>query len=77
MIFKPRHKRKSYNIYLLLNDQQIDQVKETVFFLGVLLDENLTWKLKMSHLANQVSKSLGIIHKSSFSLWSLPLRALY
>ena len=29
MVFKPSQKRTSYNIQILINDQQIDQVKNS------------------------------------------------
>ena len=67
MVFKPSQKRTSYNIQILANDQQIDQAKETVF-LGVIIDEQLNFQSEISHVANKISKSIGIIHKSSFYL---------
>ena len=72
IVFKPNQRRRSYNFQILINEQQIDQVKETVF-LGVIIDENVTWKSEISH----VSKSIGMIHKSSFYLSSYSLRVLY
>ena len=41
------------------------RVSETMF-LGVLLDDNLTWKPHISLVANKISKSIDIIHKYSF-----------
>ena len=76
MVFKPSQKRKSHDIQLLINDYKLDQVKETIF-LGVVLDENLNWKSEISHVANKVSKSIGIIHKSNFYLSTNSLRTLY
>ena len=76
IVFKPNQKRRSYNFQILINKQQIDQVKETVF-LGVIIDENVTWKSEISHVANKVSKSIGMIQKSSFYLSSYSLRVLY
>ena len=76
MVFKPSQKRTRYNIQILINDQRIDQVKETVF-LGVIIDENLNWKSEISHATNKISKSIGIIHKSSFYLPTKTLRTLY
>ena len=76
MVFKPRQKRTSHNIQLLINGQQIDQAKETVF-LGVVIDENLNWKSEISHVANKVSKSIGIIRKSSFYLLTKSSQVLY
>ena len=76
MVFKPSQKRSSVKIQLLINGHKLDQVKETIF-LGVMLDENLNWKSEISHVANKVSKSVGIIHKSSFYLSTKSLRTIY
>ena len=76
MVFKPSQKRKSHDIQLLIKDFKLDQVKETIF-LGVILDENLNWKSEISHVANKVSKSIGIIGKSHFYLSTKSLRTLY
>ena len=76
MVFKPSQKRKSHDIQLFINDYKLDQVKETIF-LGVILDENLNWKSEISHVANKVSKSIGIIRKSNFYLSTKSLRTLY
>ena len=46
-------------------------------FLGVLLDDNLTWKSHISLTANKLSKSKGIIHKSRFFLSTHSLGTLY
>ena len=72
MVFKPSQKRKSHDIQLFINDYKLDQVKETIF-LGVILDE----KSEISHVANKVSKSIGIIRKSNFYLSTKSLRTLY
>jgi len=76
MVFKPSQKRKSHDIQLFINDYKLDQVKETIF-LGVILDENSNWKSEISHVANKVSKSIGIIRKSNFYLSTKSLRTLY
>ena len=41
------------------------RVSETMF-LGVFVDNNLSWKSHISLLASKLSKSIGIIHKSRF-----------
>ena len=46
-------------------------------FLGVFLDDNLTWKSHISLSASKLSKSIGIIHKSRFFLSTHSLRTLY
>ena len=57
MFFKSRKKLQELNLQVYINDQQIEQVNETLF-LGVVLDENLTWKAHISHIANKISKSI-------------------
>ena len=34
-------------------------------FLGVLIDENLTWQPHISHISTKISKSIGILYKAS------------
>ena len=72
MVFKPRQKRSICNIQISIDNQNIVEVKETNF-LGVILDEKLNWKSEISHVANKVAKSIGIISRCHFFLpkWSL------
>ena len=51
-------------------------MKETVF-LGVILDEHLSWKPYILNVSRKTSKSIGIIYKSSFCLPKTSLRSLY
>ena len=76
MEFKPRQKKHSSNFSVVINERTIAQVNETAF-LGVVLDENLTWKSHISSLAIKISKSIGIIFRSSFFLSTSSLRMLY
>ena len=76
MVFKPWQKKQSFEFQLFINEQPILRVSETMF-LGVLLDDNLTWKSHISLTANKLSKSIGIIHKSRFFLSTHSLRTLY
>ena len=76
MIFKPRQKTRHPDVQLTLKNRSIEQVNETVF-LGVILDETLSWKSHISHVANKISKSIGIIFRSSFYLFDISLRILY
>ena len=76
MVFKPRQKRSICNIRINIDNQNIVKVKQTDF-LGVILDENLNWKSEISHVANKVAKSIGIISRCSFFLPKSSLRMLY
>ena len=44
--------------------KRVDHIK----FLGVLFDENITWKNDINLIENQISKSLGILHRAKFLL---------
>ena len=76
MVFKPWQKRQSFEFQVSINEQPILRVSETMF-LGVFLDDNLTWKPHISLSASKLSKSIGIIHKSKFLLLTQSPRTLY
>jgi len=59
-----------------IDEQPIPRVSETMF-LGVFVDDNLSWISHISLLASKLSKSIGIIHKSKFFLSTHSLRILY
>ena len=56
--------------------QLLKQTKVTKF-LGVYLDEHLTWKHHISFLLKQIAKSVGIIFRSRFHPSSRTKLALY
>ena len=64
IVFKSRQGRQPLDLNLEINKCSLNQVSEVVF-LGVVLDEHLSWK---SHIARKISKSIEIIFKSSSCL---------
>ena len=48
---------------LKINHQSIKR-ETAIQFLGVLLDENLTWRSHISCIENKISKNLGILYKA-------------
>ena len=76
MIFKPRQIELVNDLSITLNGHIIDRVKE-VAFLCDILDEHLSWKPHISQVARKISKSISIIHKTSFSLSKSSLFKLY
>ena len=76
MVFKPWQKRQSFEFQVVINERPILRVLETMP-LGVLLDDNVTWKSHISLVATKMSKFIGIIHKSRFFPSAHSLRTLY
>ena len=76
IIFRPRQNRQTLDLAFNISKYSIDRVKETTF-LGVILDEHLTWKSHIHNVARKVSKAVGIIYKSSFCLDNSSLQILY
>ena len=53
-------------------------VRESVIkFLGVLLDENISWKTHISTIENKISKNLGILYKARLVLNQKSIKQLY
>ena len=76
MIFHPRQKKVNVNVPLTLENTVIKQVMETKF-LGVLIDQHLSWKPHIDFVSKKISKSVGIIAKARFYLSSQTLMTLY
>ena len=63
MIFKNKYSpTASVDVNILIDNNQLSQVKTTKF-LGVLIDDNLSWKTHTTHVCNIISKYNGIIRK--------------
>ena len=59
-IFTFRQKKYEQTIPVMVNDIPLNQVKNTKF-LGVIIDENLSWKAHIDMLCEKISKTVGII----------------
>ena len=60
MVFRPRQRRQTLDISIQIDNNVIERVKETVF-LGVILDEHLSWKPHILSVSRKISKSIGIL----------------
>ena len=76
IIFHNRQKKIDIVQKINIDKNQIDQVCSTKF-LGVLINENLTWSDHISAVLNNTSKNLRIICKLSKTLPSDILLTLY
>ena len=48
---------------LIINNPEIART-ESIKFIGVLLDENLSWKTHIKYIENKISKNIGILFKA-------------
>ena len=51
--------------------------ESSIKILGVLLDENLTWKNHIHAIENKISKNIGILFKAKFILNQKCLKSIY
>ena len=76
IIFSTNPAQRDRVLSLSLNGTSIGTVKSTTF-LGVKIDNALTWSEHIAHVASKVSKSVGIIKKASHVLNRESLLTLY
>ena len=77
MIFKRKRKTLPTDIpNLLLNGEIVHRVNKAKF-LGVLLDDNLTWSFHINYIRNKIAKGMGIIRKAKKYFNSKTLLSLY
>ena len=67
VVFRSKRKRINSDISMSLDGTPLNQV-HVVKFLGIFLDENLSWKSHISYICKKISKSAGIIFRSRFYL---------
>ena len=76
MLFKPKQKKEKMNINLFINNYEITQVNEVVF-LGVVLDQHLSWKPQIAQFANKISKSIEFLSQVSIFLKKVCIRYIF
>ena len=77
MVFHPYQKDISKLIpSLIINGIELERV-DHIKCLGVILDENMSWKPHLDMLANKISKYTGILNKLKHYLPIYTLRTLY
>ena len=75
-IFTPSQKKYYHNFSFSRDDQLLTQTNATKF-LGVYIDEHLTWKDHISNSCRQISKSIVMLFRFHFYLSSKPKLTLY
>ena len=73
MIFKSRNMNVDGNlVHIRFNDTTIQRVKSTKF-LGVIIDESLSWKDHINHISLKISRMIGVLNNLKYIL---PLKVL-
>ena len=62
LLFKPKNGRNSEKIFLNINGKPI-QEKEYAKYLGILIDNKLTWEYQMQHIDSKIVKGNSILAK--------------
>ena len=75
MLFTPKHFSRNMD-GLLINGNQITEVNETKF-LGVIIDNKLTWCPHIMYISKKIAKGIGIILKASKVFNNETLFSLY
>ena len=76
VIFKPKQKSVHMSSQISFDSIAVKQVTE-IKFLGVYIDEGLTWKSHISYICKKISKSVGIMYRFRFFLSSNTKISLY
>ena len=66
MLLRPRQKRQILDLSIQIDNNNIECVKETVF-LGVTIDEHMSWKPHILSVYRKISKSIRIISSQLFA----------
>ena len=76
MIFRPRQKTLPITRQIIIENNVLEQVDNTKF-LGVYIDQHLTWKTHVNFIAAKISKSIELLNKAKYYLPSKSLLTLY
>ena len=77
--FHPAHKSDNLPLQLpkrFINNTPIERQPQ-IKFLGVLLDENITWKYHINTIKSKISKNLGLLYKARYIIKNHCLKQLY
>jgi len=76
IIFRHKTSKKDTKLSLKMNNIPIEQVR-TFTFLGLKVNETLTWKDHIEDVANKISKTIGILSRLKKSLPIKILKMIY
>ena len=65
-----------YKINVILDDVSLEKESSTKF-LGVIIDENLTWKYRIDAISKTISRNIGMLTKLKHFVAEYVLYSLY
>ena len=82
VIKSPQQQCDLSNLYITINEINLERIgkdckEQSTKFLGVYIDENLSWKAQISHMNIQISRSLYMLKQVKHCLPMESLRTLY
>ena len=75
-IFRPPRKKLEQRVYLKLNGVKIYESTK-IKYLGIILDNRLTWKHHVHELSKKLNRAVGMIYKIRDNCSDSVLRSLY
>ena len=76
IVFKSRSKKLKKELDIKLNNKTLERVKQTKF-LGVIVDEHLTWKDHIDYVTLKIIRMCGILRRIRFFLNQSTLKLLH
>ena len=76
MIFKTKRKKLNQTLSIEINNQKIHKVKCTKF-LGLYIDDELSWKYHIDQITTKISKMTGIMARARHYLSTQTLKTIY
>ena len=71
-----RRKKLCHDVKLLIDGQAINEVQKTKF-LGIIIDNQLTWKWHINYIAGKIARGIGMLIKARQFLNKVGLMSLY
>ncbi len=62
ILFTPKNKVIAFTPFICVQDNEISQVT-SIKFLGIIIDNKLSWNLHITYLANKLAKNMSILYK--------------
>ena len=75
MVFKTKRKKLRQSITIKIHDQEIKKLKY-IKFLGLYIDDELSWKYHIDQVTTKISKMTGIMAKARHYLSIQTLKTL-